>query len=76
MPARAPSTAGEPAALGDFVDWALEQHELAGCPGPEDLLAALQALAGGGGKGGGKGDGEGGEEAVPISFICPITQVS
>ena len=30
----------------------------------------------GGGKGGGKGDGEGGEEAVPISFICPITQVS
>ena len=31
---------GEPAALGDFVDWALEQQELAGCPGPEDLLAA------------------------------------
>jgi len=39
---------GEPAALGEFVDWALTQQELAGCPGPENLLQALQALARGG----------------------------
>ena len=40
-------------------------------------MQALPSEGGkGGGKGDGKGDGEGGEEAVPISFICPITQVS
>lgn len=47
---------GEPAALGEFVDWALGQQELVGCPGPEGLLSALQALATGpsrSGKGGG-----------------------
>lgn len=36
---------GEPAALGDFVEWALEQQELASCSGPEGLLSALHVLA-------------------------------